>query len=417
MLEITAKKASSLFSWRVDRKTGLIALAIVFMALAAFLRLSYEFWRLLFDGSRTGAIDLKIFHGLVHEWFDGTPVYRDFSHAMHPPATYLMLWPFLGWLPVAAARWLWAGTTIMATASVAYLATLGTGVKARSERVGVVLFVVSIYATAITIGNGQVILHLLPALLAAIILLQRERSGWARDLLISSLLLFSLLKPSVSVPFFWIVLFSTGALRAFVITSTGYAVLTVWAASFQDEGPVTLIRSWLQNASQFATLDVGYANAHMWLGAIGLGDWGLQVSLIALAALGLWIYWYRRSSIWLLMGVTAIVARLWTYHRLYDDLLILLPMIALFRITPGESTPRGRSRTAMVLLALSVGLMLAPGTLLRSPSHLGTFLQVSQSLVWMSMLALLVDHAWREKRISANPVRPRVGGAAAAGDD
>ena len=32
--------------------------------------------------------------------------------AAYPPATYLMLWPLLGWLDLGAARWLWAAVTL-----------------------------------------------------------------------------------------------------------------------------------------------------------------------------------------------------------------------------------------------------------------------------------------------------------------
>jgi len=58
----------------------------------------------------------------------------------------------------------------------------------------------------------------------------------------------------------------------------------------------------------------------------------LPSSLLLLVLLGLWIRWHRRSDPWLLFGVTAIVARLWTDHQLFDDLLILVPLVTLFRL-------------------------------------------------------------------------------------
>ena len=86
------------------------------MAVAAVVWLGYESWRLLLQGGYWGAIDLRIYHRLVEQWFAGTPVYRNIGSAIHPPATYLLLWPLLGWLPVQAARWFWAATAAAALA-------------------------------------------------------------------------------------------------------------------------------------------------------------------------------------------------------------------------------------------------------------------------------------------------------------
>ena len=83
---------------------------------------------------------------------------------------------------------------------------------------------------------------------------------------------------------------------------------------------------------EWGTARGGYANEHSWLEAIKLEGLEGPASLLALMILGFWVYRYRRADIWILMGVTALVARFWTYHMWYDDLLILLPMVALFRI-------------------------------------------------------------------------------------
>jgi hypothetical protein len=74
------------------------------MAVVAAVWLSYQFWRLLWQTAPswrttpTGAIDLKILHRLVQLWFVGQPVYPELPGALYPPASYAMLWPFLGWL-------------------------------------------------------------------------------------------------------------------------------------------------------------------------------------------------------------------------------------------------------------------------------------------------------------------------------
>jgi len=48
--------------------------------------------------------------------------------------------------------------------------------------------------------------------------------------------------------------------------------------------------------------------------------------------LGLWTQLHRRVDPWLLLGVAAPVAGFCTYHRLYGDVLVLLPMVPLFHV-------------------------------------------------------------------------------------
>jgi len=62
------------------------------------------------------------------------------------------------------------------------------------------------------------------------------------------------------------------------------------------------------------------------------------------------------------MAVAALTARFWTYHRWYDDLLILIPMIALFRIAK-EAETEDLSTWAGVLVGVGVVAMIAPGGL------------------------------------------------------
>jgi len=98
--------------WFRHRRT-LLWVAIFLMILASAQRLNNEFRRLLFDQSENGAIDLKFRYDDVHRWVSGLPVYQNI-HAIYPPASYLMLWPLLGWLSLENARWLWAITSFAA---------------------------------------------------------------------------------------------------------------------------------------------------------------------------------------------------------------------------------------------------------------------------------------------------------------
>jgi hypothetical protein len=367
-----------------------LRIAIVVMVPAAVARHAYELWRLLFAPSPQGAIDLHIHHRILQAWFAHQPVYQTLPGAVYPPALYPILWPFLGWLSFPAARWLWAATAVAAIIWLAYLVARESLMQTGVERTGAALFLVANYATAITIGNGQFILHILPALLSAALLLKRRQASWGRDLIASSLFVTALAKPSISAPFGWIVLFVPGSIRPFVLVSLSYVGLTVWSASYQDDSLVGLFRAWLERSSSVA-VSGGHGNIHIWLSELGMEELLFPASLLALVVLGVWTYRHRNGDVWHLLGVSAIVARVWTYHRMYDDLLILLPMVALARTARSGPQADRSDVIAGFLLAAAWVFMLVPGTLARVPW--GWPFRLGQALLWAAMLLFLVRQA------------------------
>jgi hypothetical protein len=379
------------------------------MVIAALVWLAYQFWRLLWGSepiwhsSLSGAIDLKLRHEEVHRWFAGLPVYNQLSDAILPPATYVMLWPLLGWLAVTPARWLWAVTTVAALAWLVNLVVKESHADTTWERTVVMLMPLSMYATGAAIGNGQLIVHILPILMAGLLALQQHGPRWRIDLLASVFILLALVKPSISAPFFWIVLFRANSWRPALLVTSGYLALTLFAVSFQEPGLVTLLRDWLASSSAIAVTSGqgNVANFHVWLGIIGLEEWILPTSLILLIVLGCWIYCYRHVDLWLTLGITAYFARLWTYHRWYDDLLILLPMIALFRIAKQQPITWA-NRIAIMLLVITMIAMLAPGGLFLLPPPWNMRYVTGQIIVWTIGVIFLAVRASHERKALVN---------------
>jgi hypothetical protein len=392
------KATSTLRDWWADHWTGILRLAIVLMVLAATIRLGNEFSRLLWESGRAGAIDLKLRHDEVHRWFDGRPVYSELKSAVYPPASYVILWPLLGWLAVTPARFLWAATTVVSLAWLVYLMVQESGATTHLERMFVALLPLSLYATSATIGSGQLIVHLLPILVLGLLLMSRHKPGWREDLLPALLVLISHVKPSVSVPFFWVVLFVPGRLRPGLLITCGYVAVTLFATSFQEPGFLSLLHDWIARSAELSAQVTrwSHSNLHSWLVALGLEKWNFPASLLALMALGCWTYCHRQRDLWLLLGVVALVARIWTYHGLYDDLLILLPMIALFRITKQEPSDGG-SVVAGVMLGITWLATLAPAHLLSAPPPWDWLFKAGQTVVWAAVLTFLLQLAGRAK--------------------
>jgi hypothetical protein len=152
---------------------------------------------------------------------------------------------------------------------------------------------------------------------------------------------------------------------------------------------MTLLQGWISRASLMASRpgQGNVANLHIVMTTLGLQQWVLPVGFLMLVVLGAWIFRHRRADVWLLMGVTGYVARFWSYHRWYDDLLILLPMIAMFRLAKAPS--RGDA-VAGWLLAVTTAAMLAPGGLFLFPPPFNTVYVVAQVIVWLAGMLFLV---------------------------
>jgi hypothetical protein len=381
--------------------TRVLKLAALLMAIAAVVWLSYEFWRLIWQSGEMGAIDLRQRHYEMQAWFAGKPVYGDIVTAVYPPASYAILWPLMGWLTVTAARWVWAVTTAFALMWTVFLCVRESGALTSLQRTFVGLLPLSMYATGATIGNGQLLVHILPVLVAGLLLLNIQEPSWRRDLLAAALVLAALVKPTVTAPFFWIVLFVPARLRPAVMVSIGYAALSFFAALFQKTGLVALLLKWSDRAAvgvEWGTARGGYANEHSWLEAIKLDGLEGPSSLLVLMILGVWTYRYRHADIWILMGVTALVARFWTYHMWYDDLLILLPMVALFRIANQLEPMAAFERLAGPLLAITILTLLAPGGLYLLPMPWNKLYVLLQTITWVAVLIFLLNHARLERK-------------------
>ena len=367
----------------------IILLLIPLLSGVAILRLGFEFHRLILDPGPQGAVDLRLIYQMVHASFSGEPL-----QVAYPPASSVILWPFAGWVSFSAARWLFAGTLIVAIACMVMAVMRACQPADRLERMLAGLFVLAIYPTAIVVGNGQLAIHLVAALLGAIFLLL-QRKSWKTDVAVVVLLLFAMVKPNFSIPFFLVVCFVCGAWRKVLAVAILYIGITFAIISFHNRDLLEALWSWSNRA---LVIDDGYGHIHLLLFRLGIPEWSPVCSLILLGLLAIWLHRHRFADLWILLGVTAIIARVWTYHRLFDDLLLLLPAVALVRIVKARRDADGKVVTLFVLVLLCISL-LQPGTLLTHSTLWGSLFRSLQILLWITVLIFLGINASRQIRI------------------
>lgn len=397
--------APVVLAWWTRHGSLVLRVAVLGMIIAALWRLGQALPFLLWAGEDPHPTDLHARYGEVNRWFDGVFVDPRAGRPDYPPASYVMLWPLLGWLSVAWARWAWGITGLIGLCVLAYQAAQASGASSRTPRLFLILIPFSAYATAATLTVGQLGNHVLPVLAAGILLLHRGRGRWGGDLAAMALLLLALVKPVLSVPFFWIVCFATGRIRPMVLVTLGYIGLTLSAASFQEESLRAVVTGW---TGETPNLMAGHVNAHKWLSLNGLHDWLWPMTLVILLGFGAWVLRYRQADLWILMGVAALVTRLGFHHRLYDDLLLLIPMVTLFRIATARSETDGVRVLGGMLFGLTWATLMAPAQLFSYPPPVPALMETWQGGVWIAVLIFLLVAARREATYRSASLRRQV---------
>ena len=369
----------------------MIWMAVAVLALMAALKLGTEFHRLVWEPGSLGAIDLRLRYWDVRGWFGGQPLYEAVHTAVYPPASYVILWPLVGWLSLPAARWLCAVVVLGALAVLARIVVRESGARTPGERLLAALMLLSMNGTGVCVGNGQLSLLVLALVTGGVLLLHRGRRGLATDVTVALLVVVALVKPNLAAPFFWLVLLLPGRLRPALVVVAGYVALTLAGTLPQEGGLVELLESWaLQSRADCPPY--GSADLHILLYALGLPGWIFPASAGVLCGLGVWIWFHRAADILVLLGVTALVARFWTYHGVYDDVLVVLPMVVLFRAA--RTSPHAR-----VLLAVAVVSMLLPARLHYFwPPPWPLVFALEHAAVWLWMLVFLLRQARLEAR-------------------
>ena len=385
-----------------DRWRPMLVAVVVAMAVVAAVWLGYEHYRLIAKPAsigpipvHPGGIDLKLPQLMVDDWFAGKPVYtgpREGQHP-HPPASMALLWPVYHGPSLERATAVFLAVTLASLAWIVVVAVRESGATSTLERALVALLPLSTYPAGATIGNGQTTIFVLAAALAALLLLRDRPPGWGRDVAAAALLLVALAKPSVCAPFVLFALVLPGGWRPVAIAAVAYGALTLFAASYQPLGLREQFAYFLAQAKRVGARH-GQADLHTLVTWLGVPSWMTGVSLGTLAMLAWWLWRHRDRDFWLLLGVTALAARFWTYHRWYDDFLIVLPLVALFRLAKTEAgVPR---RVAGTLFALTLAFLLAPGGLYLLPAPWVHAYVGAQAFLWVAATACLGMAARRE---------------------
>ena len=372
---------------RADRWLWLVT---VLLAAAAAKRLLLQSRELVAGTSYAAAFDLHMRWVEASRWVADLPVYET-TKTNYPPATYALLAPLIGRLewPTLRAWWLvlcWA-------ALVALSLMAASAVRRPAARALAAVLPGVAYGTALTLGVGQLGLAALACGLAAV-LLARRRSGVRWSALAGALFALSMVKPTLTAPWLWLLLVAAAPLAAAAAVAL-YLAATLAALLSQPEPWGRVIAAWLDNTQLH--MGRGYGSVADAAVVFGRASLALPLGIAALALFAFWSWRWRRADIWLLLGAGAVVARICTYHYYVDDLLALVPMIALLRLATGPlPAPPPVPRVAGLVLAAAVVAELLPTRLFDDYGPaVAAAVETVHVVEWLAMAAVL---AWAAAR-------------------
>ncbi len=365
--------------------------------LATVVRLYSSFFHLILRADDSVPFDFGLRYIETNAWFGGDQVYGAIDTADYPPASYAIFWPFMGWLSLPDAQWLWTILSLIALAVTGRLLVRESGAKILSERLFFCLLPFSIYPTNSSVIVGQLPTHLLPVIAISLLTLERGKGRLSRDILSSALFIIALVKPQITAPFFLIMLFRPGRLRPAIMTVAGYLSLTIIAKMFQPSDWITLLKGWSGQRDQISWV-WGHTSVYTWMKSAGLHDLALPASLLLLTGFAIWLWVHRKADFWILVGVTALISRLWIHHRVYDDLIVLLAMVPLFRLANSSESTDGERTTGYLLFFINWVIFIAPLGFVLATVHYPLIqlpARVFVATVWLTTLGYLASRSKR----------------------
>jgi hypothetical protein len=370
-------------------KIPLLWTGVVYLVVAAAGRLIYALPYLIADRAEWSALDLGYRYEEVQRWFGGLPVYGELDRLLYPPASYTVLWPFLGWLPFESARVLWAVSTLGAAAVIALVMHAATGEHPLRERLLIALLAFAAFPVQISILVGQLPVHAVAFLAAGAFFLTRRRPALWSDAVGGALVAASIVKPTLTVPLAAALLIGANRWRPALLAGVAYGLLAFIGAAAQADGIVSLHLAWLESTGTPSLIAEGVPNLHLWLAQLGQESWAAPASALVLLVFCAWCWRARRADAWVLIGAAAVVARLWAYHREYDDVILVLTTIGLLRLA-GSGDPAGRVLPGVLLAAAWATLLTPTWAIYDLPAGAVLAIEWAHTVVWLAVLAFFV---------------------------
>jgi len=362
-----------------------LSILLILLSLAYFIK---GFYHLTLD--KKGAIDL------VFRWKEQQYIYRGLypydirigspnidpaigaiESGGYPPWAFFTGFIFVPGIPLNLARYYFAALNLISLVILAIF----------SYRIGIpygkveALFSMSAClafgSNGTTLLNGQYGIIINAFLIGMYWAIAKQKNTWA-----GLFLGIAMIKPNISALYFFILIVRRQfkALSAFFIYIIG-ASLIIWLITKID--PIYMSQRIVNQTKYFA--DEGYSSINI-LTNIGIEP---VIATLLLAAVGVLVmtgifYLWRNSSLLTLFAIASVIGRVWTYHRFYDNVMLVFFLLALIEMS--FENPRFLNLLIMMLVAITLWL---PGRIVEI-DNVGAVVEFIQLVIWIAALIYLL---------------------------
>ena len=311
----------------------------------------------------------------------------------YPPWAFASGWLFL-WPPWPAALRYYAFLSLLALAVIGcWAATLAPAETGWAGKAFLFAGAAAVSAAGTTLQVGQYG-TIVAALIAASLWLLTARRGPLAEGAAGVLLGVAMLKPTIAGPFFLVLLVTRRwTAAAACVLYVAAAAVTVWA--WTATNPLEMCLQMLASASDYVGDSQGLVGPLLRLGvAPRLVTPLLAAGVLLPAMAALWAFRRRHPAV--LFAVAAVAARFWSYHKGYDNLMmvfLLAPLLAAWLRRPTDWV------VATAALLVGASLWMPAGL-----THYNSIL-ISQLLCWPLGLCVLLFRC-RPAAPSAAPPAP-----------
>ena len=275
---------------------------------------------------------------------------QQYIDANQVPSCLMLLAPFT-LLPQLTANYVWDVCNLLFTATFLLLVWK---LWLKEKGAGVFWVVTCLFLAGMPwrnlVGNGQHLMFSLSFFIASIWAAERRRF-WLAGILLA----FSMFKYTTTAPMA-LVFICRRELKPLIVCGVMHIAMTLWAGWWLDECPVALIlqaftagsmlvaQGQADIASLVVSLSSSKADARFWAFA-GYVIWGFVCAFVAL--------WRRHDNDWYLrLTILAIASNVLCYHRSYDFVTLIFPMVLVVRDWPAKKII---DRMIVGITALNVG--------------------------------------------------------------
>jgi len=353
-------------------------LLIMFSGMAVIF-LTRGLTRLLPSSSLTNAMDLRCFwdelRGVLHHHSPYEIGYAD--HVSAYPAYAFVPNLLLYWPPWSMCRIYCAMIDLLCLAGIAcwgYRQILSVDCHWAMAAGMSILAMSSINPC---IGNGQNTIVYTAILLGSLAL-----SKGSRPIAAGLLLGVAMSKISLALPFLLVFIFRGNwkivlACIAFMLAST--LAVALWVSS----SPLEMIHLWIHRAEQHLGQGYDFSSLLICAGANFQIATRVAEALVLSAALTVFVF-ARNLPLLTLFGLAAGFGRLWTYHRLYDNFLLAILLIALAEV----AFQTRRVSTFLTLAMFGLSLWVFTRSMDVPTVH------IAHVLIWIAAMAVLCRDAF-----------------------